>query len=156
MLITFHFFETQEGDPITFDCAACGRKSVKGLPAEKVDQVRFLFLVPLAKVRATAITCAECKAVTPCKAPMATLSALSPTELAAVLRPQPTEYAPPGIKWLSVAGFVLSFVPFLGLIVAGVAFFKGWKYLGWQNLLNLVALLVGIVSAVFGLGYVLP
>ena len=86
-MLTFHEAQgATKGPAIVFDCPACGERGVQREPSETNEYVKIAYLVPVLKLRNTAITCSQCNAMIPCGLPLGELNGKDAAALSPHLR----------------------------------------------------------------------
>ncbi len=153
-MITLHNAESLvDGADVRFDCPACGKADSQGLLGEQVDAVKLLYLIPLFRLRATAVKCGECEANIACLAPSQAAVQMTPDELAKNLRWGASGAA----KIATLIAFFTCLIPFVGLVTSGVAAVMTRGTRGWPGALTMLSTILAItISLCVGLVMVLP
>ena len=129
------------GPAVKFHCLNCGNVSASGVAVQRVEQLMFLYLIPLFKWTTTSVRCLQCNAKVGCK--------LNIQELVQFHDADVTPYLTRGsliVNFLAITSLVVFWAPFMGLILAVVALIVTRRTPGWQRRASAVGLILSTLA----------
>ncbi len=137
------------GPPTKINCPNCGPDS----PAKtyQLDEKMGLYFIHFLTQRETFVECNQCGLARLTRLPLIELDCYSANDL----EPHLYQRVSFVIKFLTVAGVLLFFVPFLPLAFGLTGFFAARKAGGWVKVTSIGVIIVSTVTSLFWLAFML-
>lgn len=137
--------ERSPGSEIRIDCPVC---LAPGVAAETYDQKQtdtYLGFIPLIVSRSTWVVCRQCGARLSSRVKAAELAGKTTDELAGLIALRASFLR----KTLAVLGLLLAIVPFVGPVMAVIAFVANRKIPGWPKKISVAGLAIALLISAF-------
>jgi hypothetical protein len=131
---TVHWRETP-GPPAQFLCPKCGRAGI-GSSHERHEELLAFHLLPVFWKTTTFVRCVNCKAKLQSTLGIADLTERQGTDISEYVSYEPSFV----VKFFAIASFVLFWMPFVGLVLALIAFATTFGKRGWVRGLSIISL----------------
>lgn len=134
--------EKKLGPVIPLNCPACLEESVGGQSFAMVDQVLLLFVLPVHTRSTLFVSCGKCRRTFKPLVSLDALIAFPPAVRGQYLR----EHVSLWQILIALAALFFSWIPIIGVCLAGVALLVNWRASTWLRILSALSAIVGIVS----------
>lgn len=134
--------EKKLGPTIPLHCPGCLTENVDSQVYAMVDQVLFLFVVPLHTKSTLFISCPKCRRTFKPLIPLEDFSTFPVEARGRYLKEHISVFQ----VLLALAAFFICWIPVVGVVIAGIALLVNWQAMAWLRLLSGIALAGGVLS----------